>query len=317
LPRIVSERRSHTTIDTPENRFVKTFVDVVLGVLERMKHLSSKDDRFVRVRADCTALEQLLAPIRRHPMWRDVGPMTHLPASSTVLHRRRGYREVFRHFILLRLATRHLPLTKHDERDLLESKDIATLYELWCYFRVVELLVRLLGPAAGVDAITRTDFQVHVERAFEVRWQCGIRVLYNATFSRSQPHVGRQTYSLPLRPDIALVLPDGAVHVLDAKFKLEWIDASDDDVDRATVKLEDIYKMHTYRDAIRQARSAWVLYPGTERRAFTPHGGEDADGVGAVPLRPEPGGDELLQEFLRDLMTPFVAVSTQPHAPNR
>ncbi len=37
---------------------------------------------------------------------------------------------------------------------------------------------------------------------------------------------------------------------------------------RGLFKPEDIHKMHTYPDAIPQARSAWILYPGSEMRLF-------------------------------------------------
>lgn len=94
------------------------------------------------------------------------------------------------------------------------------------------------------------------------------------------------------------------VVVLDAKFKLEWIDGAEDDVERATVKLDDVYKMHAYRDAIEAARSAWVLYPGTERHAFSPAGDATTlEGVGAVPLRPEEGGEGALRVLLTEMLT--------------
>ena len=300
LPRRVPERQYRTTTDTPENRFVKAFLELVSAVLARMKVLLIKDTRFARrILAECGRLEQIVSPIRRHPLWRDVGTMTHLPANSTVLQRRRGYREVLRHFVLLRLATRHLPITAHQARDLLEGKDIAALYEMWCYFRVVELLGELLGPPDSADTPKRSKLDVRLQWEFEVRWPCGVRALYNATFSRRKD-AGRRTYSLPLRPDVVLVLADGTVHVLDAKFKLQWVPGDEDDIDRATVKLDDVYKMHAYRDAIEAARSAWVLYPGTERHEFAPVDGAcGVEGVGAIPLRPESDGGETLRALLQ------------------
>ncbi len=218
-----------------------------------------------------------------------------------MLQRRRGYRDVFRHFSLLRLATRHLPLSAHEARDLLEGKDIAALYEMWCYFRVVDVLRDLLGPPLAADLPKKTPLKAYVEYDFEVRWASGVRALYNATFSRKKA-AGRKTYSLPLRPDVVLVLPDGAIHVLDAKFKLVWVDVEDEDDERASAKLDDLYKMHAYRDAIDDARSAWVLYPGTEHRAFTPPGATGVEGVGTIPLRPEEGGDQLLRGLLAVLL---------------
>lgn len=303
LPSVLPERQTVSTVDTPENRFVKAFLEQVSAVLARMREVCAGDTRFAhRVHAECRALRELIAPTVRHPLWRGVGRMTHLPSGSTVLQQRRGYRDVYRHFSLLRLATKHLPISAHEARDLLEGKDIAALYEMWCYFRVVDVVRELLGTPESVDSVKRTDLQAHLTREFEVRWSNGVRVLYNATFSRSKTP-GRATYSLPLRPDVVVILPGGAVHVLDAKFKLEWLKGDAEDIERARVKLDDVYKMHAYRDAIEAARSAWVLYPGTERLAFVPAGGGNGvEGVGAIPLRPEAGGDAALRLLLIEIL---------------
>jgi hypothetical protein len=306
LPARVPERHCKMNVDTPENRFVKAFLDQICSVLRRMREVLATETRVFasRVRAECVALEERMAPFRVHPIWREVGAMTNVPTNSTVLQRRRGYREVLRHFVLLRLATRHLPISAHDARDLLEGKDIARLYEIWCYFAVVEQLRSLLGAPSSVASVERTHLQAHVANEFEVRWPNGVRLLYNATFSRKSER-GRQTYSLPLRPDVVLILTDGTVHVLDAKFKLEWLARDEeDDVDRARAKLDDVYKMHAYRDAIDAARSAWVLYPGTEVHEFVPRGHDgEVEGVGAVPLRPEEGGGTALHGLLERILS--------------
>ncbi|MBK7780999.1 MAG: hypothetical protein IPJ58_09580 [Ardenticatenia bacterium] len=103
---------------------------------------------------------------------------------------------------------------------------------------------------------------------------------------------------MPLRPDIALTVPDGpgrGLHLLDAKFRLQRVadlvgegmagteggwsgdpgggeEAREERLEaeerRGSFKRADLYKMHTYRDAIRGARSVWALYPGDEARFF-------------------------------------------------
>jgi predicted component of viral defense system (DUF524 family) len=238
-----------------------------------------------------------------------------LPAASTVLQRRRGYRDVFRHFSRLRLATRRLPLSQHEARDLLESRDIARLYELWTYFAVVETMSELLGPPASADVHEASTFQVDVRKGFTVRWRGGPAVVYNACFGERPP---RRSYSLRLYPDVIVELPGGQVHVLDAKFKLRWTER-DDNVEEgarreSTSKEEDLYKMHAYRDAILGARSAWILYPGEELRFFGTNGTSvkgaeplppaPLEGVGAIPLLPEPGGRDALRRVLSQLLAP-------------
>ena len=139
---------------------------------------------------------------------------------------------------------------------------------------------------------------------FEVAWGTDAKLVYNPRFDpKKQPL--RHSYSVGLRPDIALEIGDGNtrhLHLFDAKFRVRSLaHLSDEDAKskseerRGMFKLADLYKMHTYRDAIRGAHSVWVLYPGTETRFHASSGHQLADfasaetpfeGVGAVPLQP-------------------------------
>jgi hypothetical protein len=118
-------------------------------------------------------------------------------------------------------------------------------------------------------------------------------------------------------------LPAGlnrGLHLLDAKFKLDnlgellakHLDDDPEALTRSGVKNVDLYKMHTYRDAIPAARSVWVLYPGAETRFFDVNLRpacsrvadlpEEIDGVGAVPLRPEDDGAAHLTALISRLL---------------
>ena len=288
LPEEVSERRIRTTIDTPENRFVKGFIGQARGVIGRVRSRVAGDRRIFQrnLLADCDRMDAQLMPVVRHSMWEEVGTMTAIPFSSTVLQRRRGYRHVLRHFAKIRLAPR-IPLDGEQLRKLLELKDIAHLYELWTYYRLAELISGLIGPPVRRAATSSDDFGVSLRWDQTIAWAGGIRLTYNPFFSRSR-RPPRRAYSVPLRPDIALEVPTGrnaGLHLLDAKFTVRTLrdaglDASDDgDADekaserRGDFKRGDLYKMHTYRDAICGARSVWILYPGSEFRFFDASGG--------------------------------------------
>ena len=100
---------------------------------------------------------------------------------------------------------------------------------------------------------------------------------------------------------IARTCADGVVRhlLLDAKLRFEGEKLSvlgeqdSADSERSHVR-EDLYKMHTYRDAIRDSTGAFILYPGTTYASFpeTPDSPE-ACGVGAIPLVPGGSTDEL------------------------
>jgi predicted component of viral defense system (DUF524 family) len=64
----------------------------------------------------------------------------------------------------------------------------------------------------------------------------------------------------------------------------------------------DLYKMHTYRDAISSARSVWIVYPGSDFCFFDEAHGRiseldqlvvPAEGVGAIPVLPGEKGDVI------------------------
>src|SRR5262249_22025621 len=158
--------------------------------------------------------------------------------------------------------------------DLLEARDIAELYELWCYFVLVRLLVQHLGAPTFAGGPEQDTWNLRVRWGLRTEWRNGTRLLYNPQFSRSAPG-GQLSYSVPLRPDIALQVPTGpnaGLHLLDAKFRLDRLtdilaEADEGETDaeerRGTFKRADLYKMHTYHDAIPSARSVWILYPGS------------------------------------------------------
>ena len=122
---------------------------------------------------------------------------------------------------------------------------------------------------------------------------------------------GIRGYSGPLRPDVMILTPS-CMWAFDAKFRLDRGSVSGHDTEadtlgamEDTVRVDDIHKMHTYRDALAPGlRGAYVVYPGDEvlmypaprssacndRPGFRDGEPRAAiDGVGAVSTRPGSG----------------------------
>jgi predicted component of viral defense system (DUF524 family) len=196
-------------------------------------------------------------------------------------------------------------LAKETLHGLLDLKNIAKLYELWCFFRVVASVRAVLGQP--ISAVLRKHEHVplmeqNLERELEVAWRGGVTIAYNPAFTRANRV--RRSYSVLLRPDIVLHVPDGpsqGYHLFDAKFRLAHIptdlaDADSDDEESdgrsTTFKTADLHKMHAYREAIAGTRSVRILYPGSVSKFFDADGEADAeaipgiDGVGAIPAVP-------------------------------
>ena len=349
VPTAITEITRTPTVDTPENRFVKAFLHELDRIAaDVIRHASQSSDRWdnrrspwlTRVAAEAREVRYILGRELRGSLWADVGPQHHPPFGSTVLQRRRGYRDVLGHAARLRL-TAHLPLADAAAERLLEGKDIATLYELWCFFRVADAVRAILGEPAAALGFEQTWRALDVPHDGRIAWRSGVELLYNARFPGDggsgravDPQFGRArtSYSVGLRPDITLSVPAGpnaGLHLLDAKFRVSretagWltsVHAVDDEADLSagTFLNDDLYKMHAYRDAIPAARSVWVLYPGGSDvvrffrapaqvpEPLTITDGPSptnagTDGVGAIPLRPVADGGAEDGSGLRDLM---------------
>jgi hypothetical protein len=300
LPLRIADAASRETVDTPENRFVKAFLEGCDRLLARMATRVARAPGQLgsRLGADLGALQAVLTPLRRAALFREIGTLTQMPVASTVLQRRAPYREVFRSHLLLRAASRVLPFSASEIVQMLEVKNIAKLYELWCGFHLLALLTEHLG-APNKAALTDGDaFGATVRRSLQVSWASGVELAFNASYTRKNGFHGRSR-SVILRPDFALYLPFGpapGLHVFDAKFRLEHHGAGP-----TTSRVDDIHKMHTYRDAIPEARSAWVLYPGAHTLCYLDEPAEAPRspplGVGAFSALPGQAAPSLIHHL--------------------
>lgn len=188
-------------------------------------------------------------------------------------------------------------------------------------------------------------------------WNCeagGLRVhfYYNRSFGRSAVGV-RGSYSKTFRPDYTLVIipvefsgPDAELNAekagriaylhFDAKYRGENLpgifgaaekeeDSVQDDRVRAagSVKNADLYKMHTYNEAIRRTVGSYVIYPGiaaepADANARFERYHELIPGIGAFALRPEkdgyrPAGLPMVTGFIRDILTHQLSRFTQSY----
>ncbi len=252
-PRRVWQRQPEETFDTPENRFVLSFLGALLAATEALPNapwwhsVPQARQRTVR------ELTSVLRQTRLHSMFTDVGQMQRLPASSQVLLRREGYRQMLGLWQQFHRSRRPVfePL-----QHALEVRDVATLYEMWVFFALTEQIGELLNIEPVI--ILHGSEMTGMERNSVARFAGVGRLIYNYTFS--SPH---ESYSVPLRPDFTWVRNGTVDLVLDAKFRMDQSAIQDDaeDTPHATAKRADLYKMHTYRDAL-HVRAAVSIYPG-------------------------------------------------------
>ena len=117
--------------------------------------------------ADAGLMLQQLDSLLRPMFWRDVGPLREVPAGSRVLQSRHGYADVLRHDTRLRCLARVSAL-RELWRDLLAVKQVSRLYEVWCFFSVVEVLQTWLGEPVRAEVLRVDEFATALPEAVEL-----------------------------------------------------------------------------------------------------------------------------------------------------
>ena len=296
-PERVFQRLPEETFDTPENRFVMMAARRMLLDVERLL----RSPWFERIGLDATerrpfgqAREQL-GLMTTDGRFSTLPHMQVYPSQSRVLQRRDGYRELallWNHF-----QRASVPIFE-DVQQAIDLRDIATLYEYWVWFELIESIADYTGERPVISA-SRDEFgaPTHGQTA---RFGAHGTLHYNRSYGAS----GRVYSPVTLRPDYVWERADGRLIVMDAKFRLDNIgqlvsaSGSDDAAVSAKAKDADLVKMHAYRDAIAGVTAAIVLYPGSEHGFWSVDGNSthelsirdviagDLHGVGAIPLRP-------------------------------
>jgi hypothetical protein len=265
--------RRYETEDTPENRFVKYFLNLLIEWSQRVLDTSMLNNNRDG-EAEFIEFLNELEFIATNPLWDEVGEMTLFPYSSRILLKGDGYRDLLQ---LYREFTAYIPFFSELQRAI-DNKDIATLYEYWVFFRLVEKLGEILSLKRSkiyVNLTGELSDKGNVYAEFENGW----RLYYNRKLTPK-----RWSYTVSLRPDFSLFNgnPDSLnsevelIGVFDAKFKLDIVGLNSEDIEEfdeygadfertanyeTWAKLEDIYKMHTYKDAL-GCKFAVAIYPG-------------------------------------------------------
>ncbi|WP_163888260.1 DUF2357 domain-containing protein [Mycolicibacterium hippocampi] len=348
LPAVLTRDRTEASVDNAANQFVKFALErwraVALELVDVLRRASQNVESGPLRRGEQIAvdvgdqLEEYLA----HPLFQDVSSLRRMPMSDQVLLKRAGYREVFRTYAM----TESAPTVCIDRRDMTDvfaasQRNIATLYEFWCFLALVDSLGRVCGEDQTARAFTVAgdgiSMTMRAGDASKLSWSVRrgdrplrVDIFFNRTFARADDRRG--SWSQAMRPDCSVrIRPEGSTPLrvsaqelevwlhFDAKYRVDNLlaqlktgpDSDEQFEESATVggaKRDDLLKMHAYRDAISRTAGAYVLYPGSEIKDIRRHPGfkEVLPGLGAFPLRPRsdglPSSSQALDKFLNDVL---------------
>jgi predicted component of viral defense system (DUF524 family) len=308
------------SIDTNENRFIKFFLKEIQRRLEELdKSLGNDKNSYLNpdIKDNLSRLRKKVDVFLRATMWKEVGNLCLIPANSQVLQRRDGYRQLYRLYSFLQLATRCD--FRLDFKNILETKDTATLFEYWCFFLVKDLLDQARKATSFETLVWRDPLKEKLIQGLRIDYEGGIDLRFNWRYGGSaglQPngimdnYLANESYSHAFYPDIIISQGEWKL-IFDAKYKGKrgGFYGEEEDGTISSCKDEDIDKMHTYREAIDKVSAAYILYPGMKEIIYPCHRAESSfEGVGALPLRPTLDGkpEQMHIENIRRVILNFI-----------
>lgn len=305
------------TNDTVENRFLKF---VMRQTLQRFTIVSQHiRNTIAKSKIMESKLEEMGEELQRlvsHPFFRNIGIFKGFSQDSLVMKKSINYRTIYQKWIELQCG-----YELEEGINKLETKDIAMLYEIWCFLKVKNIVSELLGDKAvsqykgkslTPQFIRDLNWGTHSEVTF-LRTEDNVElasVMYNAPVREDDSRItsaikDTTTFTTQQRPDIVLRLTKRQrdiqyTFLFDAKYRIS--DSHPDDMD--IPPSEAIDQMHRYRDAIyyieptnqkpkREVIGGYVLFPGNytreELKNSRYYNSIKAIGIGAFPLRPSEG----------------------------
>lgn len=317
--------------DTQENRFLKFALHQISKRYEDLRQrIEAVKTASGTMKSAMLTTSETLNRLQHHPFFRTIGRFKGISQESMVLQKATGYSQVYRTWNLLRRA-----YSLNDGLYRLQTKDIATLYEIWCFIEVSHIVKAQLH-LDDEDVEHRNRMEMNGIFSWELGKGEHSRILfrkdgvelaelvYNPKNADTEnDNVGMKDLvvpTVPQKPDIVLQLTKNDLqqgmkmtYLFDAKYR---IDGKDKGVD---VPPEDaINQMHRYRDAIyykdydanalkKEVIGGYILFPGD---------GEPNDvavskfyktikevNIGAFPLRPKDVENrKLLENFIDELI---------------
>lgn len=243
LPKTVLTVEHRDNEDIPENRFVKFALQEFASVLEAIKvQIELKNGSKELVLKEISVLQNSLEDILSHSLFKSLSDLTQLPLSSPVLQRKEGYREILQVWLQLELSAK---LVWNAGKELFKGglRDVATLYEYWLFFKLIDSVNKVFDMKDGLEDgkfITETDdglgLQLEAGKNLQYRGtypkdlkgkeepELNVMFCYNRTFKgqKTEDHDYKQegSWTKYMRPDYTISLwPYGIRDIKDPKDK--------------------------------------------------------------------------------------------------
>ncbi|MEK4509153.1 restriction endonuclease-like protein [Paenibacillus sp. FSL K6-2524] len=321
-PTHLLETRRRISYDTQENRFLKWMLE---RVIQKLKQLKVRWNGRNRV-PDPLLIKRIDMMIRqidlllRVDFLQQVGPMKQMNV-SLVLQMAPGYRDIYRYYLMLLKG-----LSIQSDLLRLSMKDVAQIYEYWCFLKLHHLLSKKYKLIKqDIIKVNRSGIFVTLDKGrkskmvYENPLNGETFTLYYNALPESD-----KTPTLSQKPDniLSLKKKDAGQEkeykfIFDAKYRMN---AAYPGTPYHNVygspgpEEDDINTMHRYRDAIvyssnssaeyeRSMFGAYVLFPYPDEERFKEHHFYKSIkklNIGALPFLPN--STRLVEDFLDELI---------------
>lgn len=317
--------------DTQENRFLKFALYQISkryeDLRQRIEAVKTASDT---MKAAMLATSESLKRLQHHPFFRTIGRFKGINQESMVLQKATGYSQVYRTWNLLRRA-----YSLNDGLYRLQTKDIATLYEIWCFIEVSHIVKEQLHLENE-----EVEHRNRMEMNGIFSWELGkgehsrilfrkdgvelAELVYNPkNADKENNNVGMKDLvvpTVPQKPDIVLQLTKNDLqqgmkmtYLFDAKYRIDGKDKGVDVPPEGAIN-----QMHRYRDAIyykdydanalkKEVIGGYILFPGDGEPNYVAvskfYKTIKEVNIGAFPLRPKDVENrKLLENFIDELI---------------
>ena len=309
--------KKHVTYDIYENRFIAWAIRNIIEHLRKYKkHVETaagKKDFSPLINRMKMYQSRLQGFLHDNP-FNEVGKFEKRAHFSTSLTRGSGYRDFMHIYLLL---TRGLEIADNDIFKI-EQKNISTLYEYWCFLKLVQILKE--QNASEIDyqdliQVKANKLQVNLEKGIASRVTFkkedsgeSTTIYFNREFKRE----GKKVFTYNQRPDYSIEFKKKGFekpfwYLFDAKYRF---DEKKEDIEiteyqNYNVPQDAIGQLHRYRDAILHTEPTNSTYRGAIKN------------LGGIILYPYPLSEKEFENNIYRKSIDQVNIGALPFLPSK
>jgi len=213
IPSKIDGIRKAESVDTAENRFIKHALEEFLFFCENCE---LKFEKYSTAKFEAGLLATKISTFLNQSFFKEISRPNSLKLNSPVLQRKSGYREVLNSWLKFDLAAK-LIWKGGDNVYEAGKKDIASLYEYWLFFTLLDLFkdVFAIEPKSIEELIQydKGQLSLNLKQGTAIAMKgvytsptrsLNIQFSYNRSFGGGKTYPNAGSYTTTLRPDYTL-----------------------------------------------------------------------------------------------------------------